>query len=121
MENREGKKPYMKASQEKPWLKYYKPEDLALVMPELSVVDFLLWRNKDRMEMPALNYFDRIFDFNEVFDNIYAAANSYAALWASRKGLVRAFCDGSFNCNYGLTRAQTTYIIKAYNGLSLKK
>ncbi len=78
----------MKATEAKPWLKYYKPEDLALEQPELSIVDYLLWRNKDRMEIPAMNYFDRIFDHNEVYENVCKAANAYASIGVKKGDIV---------------------------------
>lgn len=78
----------MKATESKPWLKYYKPEDLDLRMPELSIVDYLLWRNADRLDMPAMNYFDRIFDFYELFENIYNTANAYASIGVKQGDIV---------------------------------
>ena len=78
----------MKATETRPWLSYYKPEDLALTMPELSIMDYLLMRNKDRMTWPALNYFDRIFRYDEVFDSIYQTANSFASLGVKQGDIV---------------------------------
>ena len=70
----------MKSTIAKPWLKYYKPEDLAKQYQEQTITDYLLSFNKDRMEIPALNYFDRIFKMRKLFDMIYETANSFASL-----------------------------------------
>lgn len=78
----------MKATEARPWLKYLDQDDLKLVMPEVSIVDYLLWRNKERMQLPAINYFDRIWTNQEVYDNICAAANSYAKLGIKRGDIV---------------------------------
>ncbi|MCF0138422.1 MAG: acyl--CoA ligase [Oscillospiraceae bacterium] len=78
----------MKATEAKPWLKHYDPEVLSREMPELSVVDYLLQRNEKRMHIPALNYFDRIFDHTEVYENTCRAANAYASIGVKRGDIV---------------------------------
>lgn len=78
----------MKATQARPWLKYYKREDLALEMPHLSIVDYLLWRNEGRMDMPALNYFGRIFSLAQAYENSCKSANAYACLGVKKGDIV---------------------------------
>ena len=78
----------MKATEARPWLKYFIPEDLELEMPKLSIIDYFLWRNEGRLHMPALNYFDRVFSLSEVLENVYKTANSYAALGVKQGDIV---------------------------------
>jgi len=78
----------MKATETRPWLKNYYPEDLAMVMPKLSVTDYLLWRGQDRLHLPAINYYDRMFDLCEVFARIFETANAYAKLGVKRGDIV---------------------------------
>ncbi len=78
----------MKATETRPWLKNYLPEDLEMVMPELSIMDYLIWRGRPRMNIPAINYYDRIFDLTEVFYNIFKTANAYAKLGVKRGDIV---------------------------------
>jgi len=69
----------MKATQTKPWLKYADPELITRIMPQKTVLDYFLWRNEGRMDHPALNYYDRIFTLQDIYDNACKAANAYAA------------------------------------------
>ena len=78
----------MKATETRPWLKNYRPDDLKLVMPEMSIFDYLLMRNKDRMTWPAMNYFDRIFTVSELVENVYQTANAYASLGVKKDDIV---------------------------------
>lgn len=97
----------MKATIVKPWLKYYDAEKLKMQIPELSIVDYLLWRNKDRMQMNALNYFDRNISLQEMYDNSLKTANAYAALGVKENDIV-VVCS-----------ATTPEIVYTFYGLSL--
>ena len=70
----------MKASQEKPWLKYYDPEKLSRPMPELSIMEYLKLCMKDRQNNIALLYQDVPITNEQLFENIYKTADAYAGL-----------------------------------------
>ena len=70
----------MKASQEKPWLKYYDREKAARPVPELSLVEYLKLCMSDRENNIALLYQDVAITNDELFRNIYAVADAYAGM-----------------------------------------
>ena len=70
----------MKASQEKPWLKYYDPEKLSRPMPELSIMEYLKLCMKDRQNNIALLYQDVPVTNEQLFENIYKVADAYAGM-----------------------------------------
>ena len=78
----------MKATEARPWRKYLDQDDINLVMPEVTIVDYLLWRNEHRMNIPALNYFDRIWTNQETYDGICEAANAYAKIGVKRGDII---------------------------------
>lgn len=58
------------ASIEKPWRKYYTKELLNLEIPDMSLTDYLIKMNKDRLNLIALNYFNKKITYEELLDNI---------------------------------------------------
>ena len=70
----------MKATETKPWLKHYDPEKLKLQMPDLMIMDYLLWRNADNVNVVSLSYYDNEITFAEMYANICKTANAYASL-----------------------------------------
>ena len=78
----------MKATQEKPWLKFYKAECLAMQYEEMTITDYLLAQNKDRMDITAISYFDRKITHRELFAHIYETANAFASLGVKENDFV---------------------------------
>ena len=97
----------MKASETKPWLKYYTEESLAKTYVERTITDYLLWRNSDRMDMTALNYFDHEISLGELFEHTYETANAFASLGIKENDIVLV-------CS-----AATPEIVYTFYGLSL--
>ncbi len=97
----------MKATEAKPWLKYLDAEALKRKYPELSIVDYLLWRNIDRLESTALSYYDNKIDFIELYDHICRTANSYAAMGVKEDDIIV------------VVSACTPEIVYTFYGLSL--
>ncbi len=70
----------MKATETKPWLKYLNPESIKREYPELSIVDYFLWRNSDRMDCTALSYYDNKITIQQMYENSCKTANAFAKL-----------------------------------------
>ena len=70
----------MKATETKPWLKYYNPETIKREYPELSIVDYFLWRNTDRMEATALSYYDNKITIRQMYEYSCRTANAFASI-----------------------------------------
>lgn len=97
----------MKATETKPWLKYFNPESLKKEYPELSIVDYFLWRNPDRMNCTALSYYDNKITIQEMYDNSCRTANAYAKLGVKEDDIVV------------VVSACTPEIVYTFYGLSL--
>lgn len=65
---------------DKPWLKYYSEEAINAPLPECTIFEYLWENNKDYLDDVALNYFDRIIKFKELFDNIEKTAKAFSTL-----------------------------------------
>ena len=97
----------MKATEARPWLRYHSPDGLMKKYEESTVVEYLLRRNKDRMDINALSYFDRDISFRELIGHIYETANSFASLGVGENDVV-AVCS-----------VATPEIVYTFYGLSL--
>ena len=70
----------LKVSEEKVWMKYYSEEAKNAPLPRCKAYDYILERNKDRLDAPALHYYGRDISFRELMSRVDEAANAYAAL-----------------------------------------
>lgn len=61
---------------DKPWLKYYTEEALTSTLPNMSMYDSLCENNKGNFHNVAINYLDKKYTYEELFNNIdiYAKA-----------------------------------------------
>lgn len=55
---------------DKPWLKYYKVEDIKTDIPVMDSYEFIYERNKDNLDKNAINYYNNIFTYRQFFQNI---------------------------------------------------
>ena len=94
------------ASVDKPWLKYYKEQDLIQENPRQTLYEHILDRNKDNMEFYALNYFGQRITYKEMFKKIDDVAKAFSSL-GIKKGDVVSFCMP--------TTPETIYSIYALN------
>lgn len=65
---------------DKPWLKYYKDEEIIAKMPKMSMYRYLYENNKDYQENVALSYYGKKITFKELFENIEKTAKALKAL-----------------------------------------
>ena len=65
---------------DKPWLKYYSEEAIEASIPQCTAYDYLWESNKNNLENVALNYFDRLISFKELFDSIEKCTKALSAI-----------------------------------------
>ena len=73
---------------DKPWLKYYSEDDISANLPECTVFEYLQEKNQNCLSTVALNYFERIITFKELFEHIDEAARAFAALGVKQGDIV---------------------------------
>lgn len=67
-------------AQEKVWMKYY-PEDAADVqLPQCKAFEYVIERNKDRLDAPALHYYGADITFNDLIRRVEECARAFAAM-----------------------------------------
>ena len=93
-------------SQEKPWLKYYAESALNTTIPQRSVYGFMRDLNQSNLDVPGLNYYGAKISYRELYANIDATANSFAALGIKKGDLV---------CFVTVAVPETIYAIYALN------
>ena len=79
-----------KITEEKVWMKYYSEEAQKAQAPKYKVFDYVMIRNMDRLEQPALHYYGRDISFLELRKRVDAAAKAFAALGV-REGDIVSF------------------------------
>lgn len=75
-------------SEEKVWMKYYSEEAQKEELPRCKAYDFIVERNKDRMNEPALHYYGADITFGELMKRVDACANAFAALGVQEGDIV---------------------------------
>ena len=78
----------VKISEEKVWMKYYSEESKNAPMPRCKAYDYILERNKDRLDAPALHYYGRDISFRELMSRVDDAANAFTALGVKEGDIV---------------------------------
>lgn len=81
-------KSHVKISEEKVWMKYYSEESKNAPMPRCKAYDYILERNKDRLDAPALHYYGRDISFRELMSRVDDAANAFTALGVKEGDIV---------------------------------
>lgn len=90
---------------DKPWLKYYRQEDIAAPVPTGSMYNYLYENNKNHPEAKALNFFGRKLTYRQLFEEIHKVAKAFQALGVQPGEvvtLVALSCVPAVACLYGL-------------------
>jgi acyl-CoA synthetase (AMP-forming)/AMP-acid ligase II len=69
-----------KISEEKVWLKYYSEEARNMQLPKCKAFDFVMERNKYRLDTPALHYYGADITYKELRRKVDACARSFTSL-----------------------------------------
>ncbi len=69
-----------KITEEKVWMKYYSEEARNAQLPRCKAYDYIIERNKDRLDAPALHYYGADISFRELMDRVDACASAFTAL-----------------------------------------
>ena len=75
-------------TEEKVWLKYYSEEAKNAKLPCCKAYDYMIERNRNRLDKPALHYYGRDISFREFIKQVDACANSFAALGVKEGDIV---------------------------------
>lgn len=81
-------------TEEKVWMKYYSEEAKNAELPKCKAYDFVIERNKDRLDKPALHYYGADITFRELMKRVDACANAFAALGV-KEGDIVSFLSAS--------------------------
>ena len=96
-----------KISEEKVWLKYYSEEARNVQLPKLKAFDFVMERNKHRLNTPALHYYGTDITYKELRRKVDACARSFTA-WGVKPGDIVSFLSVSIPetiaCVYALNK-----------------
>ena len=69
-----------KITEEKVWMKYYSEEAQKTETPKYKAFDYVMIRNMDRLDKPALHYYGRDISFLQLRKRVDAAAKAFATL-----------------------------------------
>ena len=75
-------------SEQKPWLKFYSEENLRQSLPACTAYTYLKQANQDHLNSPALCYYGKKISYAQLFENIDACANAFAALGVKQGDIV---------------------------------
>ncbi len=81
-------------SEEKVWMKYYSEEARKVELPRCKAYDYIVERNKDRLDEPALHYYGADITFRELMKRVDVCANAFAALGV-KEGDIVSFLSAS--------------------------
>ena len=84
----------LKVSEEKVWMKYYSEESKNAAMPHCKAFDFVIERNKDRLDAPALHYYGKDITFRDLIHRVDMTANAFAAM-GIKEGDIVSFLSAS--------------------------
>lgn len=76
------------ASIDKPWLKYYTPEQIETDMPKKTVYSYLYEQNSKYLGRTALKYYGRKISFDELFSKIEETAKALKAMGVKENEIV---------------------------------
>lgn len=69
-----------KISEEKVWMKYYSEEAKNAQLPKMKAIDYIIERNKHRIDEPAIHYYGTDITFRQLLKRVNAIARSFTAL-----------------------------------------
>lgn len=78
----------IKITEEKVWMKYYSEEAAKAELPRCKAYDYIIERNKDRLNAPALHYYGKDITFRDLMRRVDACANAFAALGVQEGDIV---------------------------------
>lgn len=79
------------ASVDKPWLKYYDENVITDELPECTIYDYLIYKNKDSLERTAIEYFGNKYTYKELINQIDKCAKAFKS-YGIKKGDVVTVC-----------------------------
>lgn len=96
-----------KPTEERVWMKYYSQDIWDYELPKLKAFDYMLKRNEDRLDTPALHYYGADISFKELRRKVDSCAKSFAALGVKKGDIVSFLSAGlpeTIACVYALNK-----------------
>ena len=93
---------------DKPWLKYYSEEAINAPLPEGSMYEYMMSRNRENLQDIAINYFGKKITYGQLDEQISKCAKALAGMGIGRGDVV------SLNM---LAMPETVYLLYAINRL----
>ncbi len=81
-------------TEEKVWMKYYSADAKNAQMPHCKAYDYIIERNKDRLDAPALHYYGADISFRELMRRVDDSADAFTALGV-KEGDIISFLSAS--------------------------
>lgn len=75
-------------SEDKVWRKYYSKEQLSVSLPQMCMSDYLYERNKNRLNLCAINYMGKRITYEELFEKIDDTAKRFQKYGVREKDYV---------------------------------
>ena len=73
---------------DKPWMKYYSDEQKELIIPEMNIVDYLKYKNKNNLLSVAETYYGKEITYDELFYNSELAAKALSQIGIKKGDVV---------------------------------
>ncbi len=70
---------------DRPWLKYYSEEALNAKVPECSMYQYIVEKNRNNKDQTAIRYYGRKINYGQLFQKIIETARSFKA-WGIKEG-----------------------------------
>ena len=81
-------------AQEKVWMKYYPDNAASIQLPKCKAFEYVIERNKDRLDAPALHYYGADITFNDLIRRVDECARAFAAMGV-KEGDIVSFLSAS--------------------------
>lgn len=83
-----------KITEEKVWMKYYSEESKKEPIPRCKAFDYIIDRNRDRLDEPALHYYGADITFRDLMQRVDEIAAAFAALGVKEGDIVSFLSAG---------------------------
>lgn len=62
---------------DQPWKQFYSQDDLSIVIPEMTLTEYIEYKNANRMSLNAIRYLEKRITYEQLLENIYSTAKRF--------------------------------------------